>query len=152
MFFIFNLLVPLFRPSLFRVVLFFYISIYGSSHWRISQKFRKCHRKTPALESLLNKVAGLATPILKTSTNDSFWIYRGYFTLQWNDFKETYKWKNQFSRWQRVQSEAIFWLVNKKIKMNDLTFVSADILVFPETIFIVKNVYASFAMLVKKQF
>ena len=37
-FFIFNLLVPLFRPSLFRVVLFFYISIYGSSQRRCSVK------------------------------------------------------------------------------------------------------------------
>ena len=36
MFFIFNLLVPLFRPSLYRMVLFFYISIYGSSHRRCS--------------------------------------------------------------------------------------------------------------------
>ena len=33
---IFNLLVPLFRPSPFRVVLFFYITIYGSSHCRFS--------------------------------------------------------------------------------------------------------------------
>ena len=36
MFFIFNLLVPLFRPSPFRMVLFFYITIYGSSHRRFS--------------------------------------------------------------------------------------------------------------------
>ena len=37
-FFIFNLLVPLFRPSLFRVVLYFYISIYRSIHRRCSVK------------------------------------------------------------------------------------------------------------------
>ena len=36
MFFIFNLLVLLFRPSLTRMVLFFYVWIYGSSHRRCS--------------------------------------------------------------------------------------------------------------------
>ena len=36
--FIFNFLVPFFRPSLFRVVLFFYISIFGGSHRRRSVK------------------------------------------------------------------------------------------------------------------
>ena len=78
----FNLLVPLFRPWLFRVVLFFYISIYGSSHRSCSVKmvflkFRKFYRKTPVLESLFIKkrlqhrcflvkfAKFLRTPILK---------------------------------------------------------------------------------------
>ena len=38
MLFTFNFLVPLFRPSLFRMMLFFYISIYGTSHRRCSVK------------------------------------------------------------------------------------------------------------------
>ena len=33
-----GLLVPLFRPSLIRMLFFFYISIYGSSHWGCSVK------------------------------------------------------------------------------------------------------------------
>ena len=54
---------------------FFYISIYGSSHWRCavkkrySQKFRNFHRKTPVLESLLNKVAGLGLQFYQKETS-----------------------------------------------------------------------------------
>ena len=65
MFFIFNVLVPLFRPSLFRVVFFFlYFNLRKQPEEvfcgkRCSGKFRKFHRKTPALESLFHKVVGL---------------------------------------------------------------------------------------------
>ena len=65
MFFILNLLVPLFRPSLYRIVLFFlYWNIRKQPpemfcRIRCLQKFRKFHRKTPVLEPLFNKVAGL---------------------------------------------------------------------------------------------
>ena len=40
---------------------------------RCSQKFRKFHRKTPALKSLFNKVADLASAtLIKGDTNTSF--------------------------------------------------------------------------------
>ena len=32
----------------------------------------------------------------RTTANDRLWISRGYYTLPWNDFKETYNWKTNF--------------------------------------------------------
>ena len=83
-----------------------------------------------------------------TSPNECCWIYRGYYAVPWNDFKETYKWKNQFSRWQRVSPEATFWMVKKKEwpKIHFYWYFG----LFPETIFIIKYLYALFTMLVKK--
>ena len=77
MFFIFNLLVPLFRPSLFRVVLFFYISLYGSSHRRRSVKkvflkISQISRKTPVLESLFNKMSEVFKKICEVFKNTYF--------------------------------------------------------------------------------
>ena len=77
MFFIFNLLVPLFRPSLFRVVLFFYISIYGSSHRRCSVKkvflkISQISQKTPVLESLFNKMSEVFKKIREVLKNTYF--------------------------------------------------------------------------------
>ena len=65
MFFIFNLLDPLFRLSLYRIVFFLlYFNLRKQPpeifcRKRCLQKLRKFHRKTPVLESLFNKVAGL---------------------------------------------------------------------------------------------
>ena len=43
---------------------------------RCSQKFRKFHRKTPALKSLFNKVADLASAtLIKGDTNTSFCLW-----------------------------------------------------------------------------
>ena len=115
-----NPLVPLFRTSLFRVVLSFYISIYGSGHRRYSVK--KCILKNFANFTgkhlcwslfLLKRYSNIDVFLWnlrsfqehlfwRISANDCFWIYRGYCALPWNDLKETYKWKNRFSRWQRV--------------------------------------------------
>ena len=60
MFFIFDLLVPVFRPSLYTMVLFsLYLNLRKQRpevfcRKRCLQKFRKFHRKTPVLESLFN--------------------------------------------------------------------------------------------------
>ena len=93
-FFIFNLLVPLFRLSLFRVMPFFYIIIYGSIHRRCSVKkvflkiFCNFHRKMSVLESLfikkrlqhrcfpMNFVKYLRTPFYRTPLGEWFSIWQ----------------------------------------------------------------------------
>ena len=116
----FNFLVPIFRPSLFRVVLFFYISVYGSNH-------RRCSVKKDVLENFANytgKHLCWSLLLLKGDSNlgafceiceffkSPYFEERlrtapsefigGHYALPWNNFKETFKWKNQSSSWQRV--------------------------------------------------
>ena len=150
------------------MVLFFYISIYVSSQRRSSvrkgifknfTKFTGKHQFWSLF--FINLQAMFSYEIMKffedflntyfeEHLNNCLWIYRRYYAPPWNDFKETYKWKNQFSRWQRVQPGATFWMVNKNewFKIHFYWYFG----IFPETIFSIKNVYALFTMLVKNSF
>ena len=117
-FFIFNLSVPLFKPSLFRVVLFFNISIYESSHRcsvtkSVLKNFANFPKKHLFLSLFLVKLQAeacnfikkklqhscfpvkfakfLKTPILKNICERLLLNLSRCYASPWNDFKETYK-------------------------------------------------------------
>ena len=109
----FNFLVPLFRPSLFRMMLFFYISIYGTSHRRCSVKrgvFKNFaiftgkhlfwslqHRFFPVKSAKF-----LRTPILKNICERLLLNLLDTTLLHETILKKHRNEKKQFSRWQRV--------------------------------------------------
>ena len=103
----FNHLVPLFRLSLFRVVLFFLYFILRKQPQEMFCK-KRCFKNFANFTGkhlcwslfLLKRDSNsgvfqwnlwsfLEHLFWRTSADDCFWIYWGYYALPWNNFKET---------------------------------------------------------------